>query len=60
MLSYDPWPGDFEIIAISHDEWEEVTMREKTVIKSVTAPSRGNATVVSYQDYKRLHLRLSA
>ncbi len=60
MLSYDPWPGDFEIVSISRNEWKEVDVREKTVIKSATAPSRSSATVVSYQDYKRLRLRLSA
>lgn len=61
MLSYDPWPGDFEIIAIYPAEREDAPQREKTVIKSLPSPrSNSSNKVVSYEDYKRLRLKLSA
>ncbi len=61
MLTYDPWPGDFEIIAIYPHEWEETTVKEKTVVRSaVTASLNKCDNVISYQKYKELHLQLSA
>ncbi len=59
MLSYDPWPGDFEIIALYPAEREDVPKREKTVIKTLLTPQT-RANVVSYTAYKRLYLKRSA
>ncbi len=59
MLSYDPWPGDFEIIAIHPAEREDAQQREETVVRSISTPQR-QRKVVSYQEYKKLRLRLSA
>lgn len=59
MLSYDPWPGDFEIIAIHPAECEHVPQREETVVRAIATPQPQNK-VVSYQEYKKLRLRLSA
>ena len=59
MLSYDPWPGDFEIIAVYPSEQEDAPQREETVIKSISIPKQPNK-VVSYQEYKKLRLKLSA
>ncbi len=58
MLSYDPWPGEFEIIAIYPPEQEDARHREETVIKS--PPERPKADVISYQERKDLMLKLSA
>ena len=59
MLSYDPWPGDFEIIAIYPAEQEDAPQREETVIKTPST-SHLHPNVVSYQEYKKLRLKLSA
>lgn len=59
MLSYAPWPGDFEIIAIHRAEREDAPQREETVVRSISTPQRQNK-VVSYQEYKKLRLRRSA
>lgn len=61
MLSYDPWPGDFEIIAIYPAEQEDAPRREKTVIRSLAARrSASGNNVISYEAYKRLRLKLTA
>lgn len=60
MLSYDPWPGDFEIIAIHPAEREDAPQREETVVRSLPIPRASGNKVVSYQKYKRLRLKLSA
>ena len=39
MLSYNPWPGDFEIIAIYPAEQDDAPSSEKTVIVSSVAMS---------------------
>jgi len=51
MLCYDPWPGDFEIIAI-YPQCEEQNLphQEQIVIQSKT--SRPMAEVISYQQQK--------
>jgi len=59
MLSYDPWPGDFEIIAVYPAEQENVPHREETVIKSIPIPKQPNK-VISYHEYKKLRFRKSA
>lgn len=59
MLTYDPWPGNFEIIAIYPHEWEETVTKEITVVRSPASPRIGG-TVISYQEYKRLRLKRSA
>jgi hypothetical protein len=59
MLSYDPWPGDFEIIAIYPAEQEDEPQREETVIKAPSMP-RPHTNVVSYQEYKKLLFKRSA
>ena len=53
MLSYDPWPGDFEIIAIYPAEGKDLPQREETVIKTHPTPTRP-ADVISYAKYKKL------
>ena len=61
MLTYDPWPGNFEIIAIYPHEREEATLKERTVVRSaISASSKKSSNVVSYQKYKELCLKLSA
>ncbi len=55
MLSYSPWPGDFEIIAIYPPSKDDnKSQQEKTVVKtqSKTAPRR-KADVISYQQLKQ-------
>jgi len=59
MLSYNPWPGDFEIIAI-HPPTEEPykARQEETVIKS--QPSQDlppKAKVICYQQRKNRLLK---
>ncbi len=46
MLSYNPWPGEFEIIAIYPPENENMCHSEHTVIK---APA---TQIISLQEYK--------
>lgn len=62
ILSYDPWPGDFEIVAIYPPDQEHLQSREETVIK---APHRikpqQKAKILSYKHGKSLATaRLSA
>ncbi len=55
MLSYDPWPGDFEIIAIyPPDEEKNEPQREKTVIKSITV---NKTNIISYKAAKAQQLK---
>ena len=58
VLSYNPWPGDFEIVAIYPPKDENTSQQEKTVIKST--PMRPKAQIISYQDRKNQLLKLSA
>ncbi len=57
MLCYDPWPGDFEIIAI-YPPNEEIDQppQEQTVVKTQPLPK---AEIISYQQ-QRERLRRSA
>lgn len=55
MLSYDPWPGDFEIVAI-YPPNEDDLPKEKTVIKSKQV---AKAEVISY-DLAKAQQRKSA
>lgn len=49
MLSYDPWPGEFEIIAIYPPNQEgQPAQTEKTVIST----RRHEAEIISYQQQK--------
>lgn len=59
MLSYDPWPGDFEIVAIYPPENESSTHEERTVIKSASGGQK-RGQIISYDELKELKLRLSA
>lgn len=55
MLCYDPWPGDFEIIAIyPPNEEKNQPQQEQTVIKNQPLP---RAEVISYQQQKARLLR---
>jgi len=55
MLSYNPWPGDFEIIAISPpNEEHDPVFKEEVVIKSRARP---RADVISYQRLKERLLK---
>ena len=55
MLSYNPWPGDFEIVAIySPNEEQNQPQQELTVIKTQPLPK---AKVISYQQQKERLLR---
>lgn len=59
MLSYDPWPGDFEIIAVySPEEEENVATQEQVVVKS-QADERPTHTaqVICYQQQKERLLK---
>ena len=55
MLSYDPWPGDFEIIAIYPPcEENSQPLHEKTVVKTQGSHApRQKADVISYQQLKQ-------
>lgn len=58
-LSYDPWPGDFEIIAI-HPSTEENNefRKEETVIKSQAVESPPpRAKIICYQKQKERILK---
>ncbi len=55
MLSYNPWPGDFEIIAIYPAEQDDIPSSEKIVIRANT-----ETNVISYQERKAQALKLSA
>ncbi|MFC1748233.1 hypothetical protein ACFL2V_05440 [Pseudomonadota bacterium] len=59
MLSYDPWPGDFEIVAVYPPDNENKTLREETVVKSVST-ERTRGQIISYEELKELKLQLSA
>ena len=62
MLCYDPWPGDFEIIAIyPQSEAENLPHQEHIVIQSKIPQSSGRpkAKVISYQQQKERLLRLA-
>lgn len=54
MLSYDPWPGDFEIIAIyPPNEEDNPSHQEETVVKSQQEEcARPKADVICYQQQK--------
>ncbi len=53
MLSYDPWPGDFEIIAIyPPNEKDNPSSLEETVVKSHLTESRPKADIICYQRIK--------
>jgi hypothetical protein len=59
MLTYDPWPGDFEIIAIyPSSKEEEFGQTEESVVisKKKTQTTRRQADIISYKQGK---LRLS-
>ncbi len=61
MLCYDPWPGDFEIIAI-YPQCEEQNLphQEQIVIQSKpNQTSRPKAKVISYQQQKERLLRFA-
>ena len=55
MLSYDPWPGDFEIIAI-YPPNEEVNLPQEQEIVVVSKKKnemlRQQAEIISYQQQK--------
>lgn len=56
MLSYNPWPGDFEIIAIYPQSEEDDRQRlEETVVKAKQHSHR-KADVISYQQVKQRRL----
>ena len=50
-LSFDPWPGDFEIVAI-HGADEDHEPHEETVVKVTPTPLE-RADVISYDDEKQ-------
>jgi len=54
MLSYNPWPGDFEIIAIHPDDEDSQAPREEIVVKCVPPVA---AEVISYNDAKAQQLK---
>lgn len=54
ILAYDPWPGDFEIIAIHPADQEHAVRREEVVITS--RKPLPQAEVISYEERKRLKL----
>ena len=55
MLCYNPWPGDFEIIAIYPPNQEQnQAQQEKTVVKNQPLPK---AEIISYQQQKERLLR---
>ncbi len=50
MLCYNPWPGDFEIIAIyPPNEEQNQPQQEQTVVKNQPPPK---AEVISYQQQR--------
>lgn len=54
MLSYDPWPGDFEIIAVypPHEERDH-SAHEQVVVKSrAERAQRQQAQIISYEEQK--------
>jgi hypothetical protein len=58
MLSYNPWPGDFEIIAIyPPNEENDQAPHEETVVKSQPEPARPKADIISYQKQKERLLK---
>lgn len=59
MLSYNPWPGDFEIIAVySPDEEATLSRQEEVVIKSQTTEhARPKAQIISYRQRKERLLK---
>jgi hypothetical protein len=59
MLSYNPWPGDFEIIAVyTPDEERDPAFKEEVVIKSKPVQgARPRADVISYQRLKERLLK---
>ena len=55
MLCYNPWPGDFEIIAIyPPNEENNQPQQEQTVVKNQPLPK---AKVISYQQQRERLLR---
>jgi len=55
MLCYNPWPGDFEIIAIYPPNQEKnQPQQEQTVVKNHPQPK---AEVISYQQQRERLLR---
>ena len=57
MLSYDPWPGDFEIIAV-HSPHEDSSQPKETVVARNQPKPPQRADVISWEE--RRALRLSA
>lgn len=55
ILAYDPWPGDFEIVAIFPADQENADIREEIVLSSRKKP-QPRAEVISYEERKRLKL----
>lgn len=52
-LSYDPWPGDFEIVAIHKADPEQQTpSHEETVVKTTPRPP-AQAQVICYHNEKQ-------
>lgn len=57
ILAYDPWPGDFEIVAIFPADQENADIREEIVLSSRKKPQQPPcAEVISYEERKRLKL----
>lgn len=54
LLAYDPWPGDFEIVAIFPADQENADHREEVVLS--TRKPQPQAVVISYEERKRLKL----
>ena len=58
MLSYNPWPGDFEIIVIYPPEEENSAEQEQTVVRSQNRlRPRRKADVISYHQLKSRQLK---
>lgn len=55
ILAYDPWPGDFEIVAIHSPGQEDTPPREEVVLRS--RKPQPQAEVISYAEHKRLKRR---
>lgn len=58
LLSYDPWPGDFEIIAVYSPDEAPPWRQEEVVIKSQsTERPRPKAQIISYRQRKERLLK---
>ena len=55
LLTYDPWPGDFEIVAIIPEGQSSTTRRERIIVQTQkpTLAPRPSAKIISLEERRK-------